>query len=247
MKKFTLLTAIATLALLGLSSSNVQASFSSTNALIVQLKITGLMETADSPVISTNSNGTVTTGKYNTTSVKVTSQDVLNILHTEFGGPAFPDGSQLVYNINTGRFAVADSTGSIILDVETNLTDSDYIFQLSDTNVVNSAYIQTINGKEVFTTEPSKTNTVLSATIYAPDYGIFYADGNGNDFHFLGLVTEKINIFEDLTISEYKAASIIVTGSGGGDFYNSADDSLDSGVFTKAQATIKGKNITGGF
>src|SRR5262249_46374398 len=113
MKTFISLITIAVVGLLG--ANNVRASFTSTNALLAQVKLTALVQAPET--VKSNSNGTIITEVAKTTKVKVTSQDILNLLGTEFGTSY--EGDQLAYSTDFNGFEVADASGSIIKNVST--------------------------------------------------------------------------------------------------------------------------------
>ena len=231
MKKFALLTAVATLGLMGLGISQVQAA-TTTNGLVSTFAIVGWFSpTTNDPVLTTN--GSVITGTYTAKPVKITTKDVLNLLHSEFGGPAFPSGAQLAYSISEFGFVVLDKSGNIILDVSSNATDSSYVF--SSETVTNTTSFQVISGKSI----QSTTTTNIIVTGYVSDQIITYADANGNDFHFSGVETVKAN--ENPSV--YKTAILEISGSGGGSFFNPATGHYDDAVFTKASWKATGKNL----
>jgi len=242
MKKIVLLTAVATLGLMGLSASNVQAAAVTTNGLVSTFAITGLFSPLGDPVTTSNSSGTVVTDTYTTKSVKITTKDMLNLLADEFN-TTFPVGAQLAFSLNGNEgFVVLDKLGNVFLNVSTNPADSSYRFALTN----NSTSSQTISGKVVETTKPSSTNSVANFTETFSDYSIIYKDGNGNNFHFIGVIALKENIFEDSTSSMVKSATIILSGSGGGTFFDPVDSTYHNGVLTKAKWSAKGKDFPGG-
>ena len=238
MKKFVWAAIIGAFGLLGSGLGNVQAA-ATTNGVTSVFAVVGLFSPTNSPVAITNSAGTVVTKTYTVRPVKITTQDILNLLATEFG-TNFPTGARLAFSLSGSEsFAVLDKNGNIFLDVSTNAADSSYRF-----NVTNTDYHVTAIGKAIQTQNSSTTNTVEMVTESASDYAVYYADGSGNNFHFSGLLTLKANIFQDPSITEYKTVSILLSGSGGGIFYNPADTNYDDGVFTKAMWNASGKGLT---
>ena len=240
MKKTVLLAGMITLGLLGLNTGSVQAA-APTNVLTSTFAIVGLFMPTNQPVLTTNASGTVLTVKFTAKAVKITTKDLLNLLATEFN-TTFPAGAQLALGFNgDSGFEVLDKDGNFLLDVSTNAADSSYVFDT--TNFTDNA--QVISGKETETKSSTTTNLSATITMIASDMAIRYADGNGNDFHFSGVVTLKENAFINLNPSKTKGStSGRLTGSGGGIFYNPADSSYDEGVFTKAVWKVTGKGAT---
>ena len=240
MKKFALLTAVATFGLMGLGIGQIQAA-TTTNGLVSTFAIVGWFSPTNSPVTTTNSNGTVITQKYTAKPVKITTKDLLNLLGTEFGA-TFPHGAQIVYGIGPG-FLVDDKNGNVVLNVSSNLADSSYVFTLD--NVTNTSSIETVSGSVTETMKPTSTNTVEVVTAYVSDEEITYADGNGNNFHFSGTAVEKANVTTTPT-PLLKSITVTLPGAGGGTFFNPVDNNYDEGVFTKATWNATGKNLPGG-
>ena len=238
MKKLVLSTVTAALGLMGLGISNVQAT-ANTNRLVSTFAIVALISPAD-PVVSTNSNGTVITAKFTAKKVKITTQDILNLLATEFN-TTFPAGAQLALSLADEGFVVLDKNGNLLLDVSTNAADSSYVF--GTTNFTDN--VQVMSGKETETKTSAETNMTATITMTASDLAIRYADGNGNDFHFSGVITLKQSVVAGPIIDNIKKASAAgrFSGSGGGVFYNPADSNYDEGVFTKAIWKATGKGL----
>ena len=230
MKKFIILTAIAVVGLL--TVNNVQASFTSTNALLAQIKLTALVQGS---VIS-QTNGTKVTETLKTTTVKVTNQDILNLLSTEFGQNF--DGDQLAYDFIDTGFVVTDANGNVIKDVSTNLTDSSYYFGI--TNFTDYGYLQSLKVVQ----DTNTMNATESGTIYESDESIRYADGNGNDFHVTGLIAAKLNAVAMPPTTLFKSVTFdFKSVQGGGTFFNPNDSSYDEAVFT-GQVKLTGKNVS---
>jgi hypothetical protein len=240
MKKFALLTVATALGLMGLGAGNILAA-SSTNGLASTFTIIALFSPTNSPVMSTNHNGAVTvyTETFTTKTVTITTKDILNLLAREFN-TTFPAGAQLAYALGQEGFVVLDNKGNVFLNVSANAADSSYRFSLTNTDQSN---ISVVKGTEISTKNTSTTNTVVNITYTICDYAIYYADGKGNDFHFSGVATLSENGSENASTSVIKSISIILSGSGGGTFFNPADGRYDKGVFTTATWRATGVNI----
>ena len=236
MRKNILLTALAAAGWMGLSLGNLHAAFVNTNAFVVQFSLTAVL--AGNVTTTTNSNGIITT--VTAQKARITSKDILNLLHAEFGGPAFPAGAQLAFNINSGPegtgFAVADKTGNVILNVSSSLMDSSYLFYL--TNLL--APTTVVTGK--FFDNTTDLNTVSIETAYFSDETIFYEDAAGNDFHVSGLATAKITMLQTPMGGTYKMATLVIPVSGAGKILNPNDGHYDDAVLT-GTVTFTGKNI----
>ncbi|MGB7746863.1 MAG: hypothetical protein WBN75_06195 [Verrucomicrobiia bacterium] len=248
MKKFALLTLTAALGLMGLGAGNVQAappkgpSTPPTNSLVSTFSIVAFFSTNNSPVITSNANGTVITETYTTKTVTIATKDILNLLAKEFN-TTFPAGAQLAFTLDD-RFVVLDQGGNVFLDVSTNAADSSYRFSITNGSIPNAVF----SGNEIFTKNTSTTNTVQNLAITEADFAIYYQDGKGNDFHFSGVVTESLNAFQDPNTATYeiKSASIILSGSGGGTFFTPTDGAYHKGVFTAATWRAVGVNLPEG-
>jgi hypothetical protein len=234
-KNITLFAAVTTIGLAAFAGGRIQAA-NSTNGLASSISIVGLFSPTNSPVMKTNTVGNIITSTYIAQPVKIDTQNILTLLAGEFG-TTFPSGAQLAYQIGIGGFVVLDNSGNLVLNVSSNANDASYRFSLT-----NTSSIMSISGKAVQTTTTSSTNTVEDATETLADYAIYYADGKGNNFHFGGPVVLKVNATVN-TNTDYKTLSIVLTGSGGGTFFNPSDGHYDSGVFTKAIWTAAGKNV----
>jgi hypothetical protein len=235
MKRFVLLTVTITLGLLEVSTSNLQAASANTNAMIVSFQITGIVEHT---TIVTNS-GVVTT-TYATTPVKLGNQNILDMLQAEFG-TTFPVGAQLAYNLRgVPGFHVLDKNGNSILNVSTNVADSAYVFTLSN-KVAGATAPILFNGKLVNNMGTTDQTEIVTET--APDWGIYFKDSHGDDFHLDGLLTIKVNTSITSSNATYNTISFTIAGSGGGTFFNPIDGLVDTGVFTKARFSAKGANI----
>jgi len=238
MKRYLSSTAIAALGLMGFGIGHVQSAVT-TNGVLSSFAIVGVFSPTNSPVMTTNAVGNVITSTYTAKPVKIATKDILNLLGAEFG-TSFPAGAQLAYSLSSSPegFVVLDSNGNLVLNVSTNLADSSYRFSLT-----NSSSSTVISGKAVQTTTIASTNTVQNVTDTISDYAIYYADGKGNNFHFTGLIVLKADALVS-TNTLYKTLSIVLSGTGGGKFFNPADGEYDSGAFTKATWTASGKNVT---
>jgi hypothetical protein len=104
MKRSQLLVAVAVAGLLGMSArASLPDGYSS-----IKIKLTALMQ---APSTSTSSSV-----KYNTTKVKVTNKEMLNLIATEFD-TTLGDGSQLVLdNVWNGNFSVLNKDGAVLID-----------------------------------------------------------------------------------------------------------------------------------
>ena len=103
MKRNQLLVAVAVAGLLGMSArASLPDGYSS-----VKIKLTALMQ---APTTSTSSSI-----KYNTTKVKITNKEMLNLVATEFG-VTLGSGSQLVLNnFWDGTFSVLNKDGAVLI------------------------------------------------------------------------------------------------------------------------------------
>jgi hypothetical protein len=112
MKRIQLVVAVAVAGLLGMSArASLPDGYSS-----VKIKLTALMQ---APNTSTSSST-----KYNTTKVKVTNKEMLNLIATEFA-TSLGDGSQLVLNnFWSGTFSVLNKDGAVILSNVSSNEDS---------------------------------------------------------------------------------------------------------------------------
>jgi len=216
MKKFALLIVVTMFGLLEFNAGNLYAAPANTNAMIVKFAFAGAIQ---APVVTvTNSPNTNST--YKVTKVKIANKDMLSFLSAEFS-TTFPDGAQLGLTTDF-EFVVLDKSGNVFLNVSSNLTDSSYVFSITN----NSSPVITGQVKSTATTTTEIVTEVES------DFTVYYADGNGNDFHFGGLVTVKANAVVAAGITTYKTVSLAVSGSGDVDFFNSVDGKYDTGVFT---------------
>lgn len=214
MKQFVLFAAMT----LGLTLGSPQARAGSTNALTVRMALTALIQQPELTVTNTPTTNTT----FAVSKVKFGTADFLKLLAAEHN-QSFPDGAQLGLTPQF-RFVVLNKAGDILLDVSTNGADSSYVFSI--TNEANNA----ITGKAVAT---SKQTTEV-ATEVQPDFGIYYADGKGNKFHFGGLLTIKVNAVVNPDRSTLlKTVSLLVPScSGDGTFFNPNDFKYDEAVFT---------------
>lgn len=210
MKKIILLVAMT---VFGLSVGKVDAQILVMKANLQALVQKSILSTTNPP----NTNMT-----YATLKVKITTQDILNILQAEFG-TLFPDGAQLALDINNNTaFEVLDKNGAFILDVSTNPADSSYFFYLT-----NRANIQVIAGKVAQT--PTQTSEIVTETL--PDYDILYADQHNNNFHVGGIITLKANAVVT-TNTVYKSLSLTLPGTGSGTFFDHVAGTNENGVIT---------------
>jgi hypothetical protein len=235
MKKFILLAVTALLGLAGFGAGNLHAASTNTSAMLIQFQITALVQKT---VIVTNGNEATTT--YTTTTVQLGNQNILNLLQAEFS-TTFPAGAQLAYSLDTQGFYVLDQTGNSIMNVSTNPSDGSFMFNLSN-SVAGATSPEVLTGKIV--ENIVTTNETETASAISPDYGIYYQDSHGNNFHLDGLLTIKLvgNVAADGTTT-YSTVSFTIVGSGGGTFFNPDDDLHDTGVFTKAKVTASGKDV----
>jgi len=154
---------------------------------------------------------------------------------------SFPTGAQLAYYLSGDMgFHVLDQEGNSILKASTNALDSSYTFALSN-SVAGGVYVDLITGKA--TTIEATTNTQEVVTGTGPDYGIYYSDSHGNDFHVDGLLVLKAKSTQTATSLVYNTVSFTITGQGGGKFFNPADGKYDTGVFTKVNVSAKGTGV----
>jgi hypothetical protein len=104
MKRSQQIVAVAVAGLMGMSAlaSSLPDGYSS-----VKIKLTAVMQAA-----STTSSSSV---KFNTTKVKVTNKEMLNLIATEWG-VSFGDGTQLVLNnFWSGTFSVLNKDGLVLI------------------------------------------------------------------------------------------------------------------------------------
>jgi hypothetical protein len=235
MKTLALLTVATALGWLWFGTGNAQAGVGNTNALLVQVQITAVIQS--STVVT---NGNVETATYGGTTLALGNQDILNMLEVEFA-TSFPAGAQLAYNLTgpTG-FHVLSASGESILDVSTNAADHSYAFGLSNNVTRTTAPMLALGKAVVNLTTTNATETVLQLE---PDEGVFYTDSHGNHFHVDGLLAFKIGVTVVAGTATYNTVSFTLTGSGGGTFFNPNDDKYDTGVFTKAKISAVGKGI----
>jgi hypothetical protein len=114
------------------------------------------------------------------------------------------------------------------------------VFALSN-SVAGGVFASLVTGKATLTEATSNTQEVVTET--APDYGIYYSDSHGNNFHLDGLLTLKANATQIGTNIVYNTVSFTITGQGGGTFFNAVDGKYDTGVFTKVKVSAKGAGI----
>lgn len=235
MKKVALSTLAVMLGLWGLSTTNLQAAHANTNAMLVTFQITGAIQQT-----SVVTNGNLVTTTKTTTPLKIGNQNILNLLQVEFA-TNFPTGAQLAYNLSGDLgFRVLDQNGNSILDASTNAADASYVFTLSN-NVAGAVSPIIITGKIVDNTVTTNQTENLSEVI--TDYGVFYHDSHGNNFHMDGLLTLKANLNLVSGTATYTTASFTIVGSGGGTIFNPATGTNATGVFTKAKLSAKGSGI----
>jgi len=236
MKKI-ILSIAAAIGLLGLGAGNVSAAWVNTNAMLVQIQMSGLGQTNASGTIVTNAAGVQTT-TISATPVALTTKDLLKMLEVEFN-TNFPAGAQLAYGLAGGvsGFFVTDASGNPILDVSSNPSDSSYVLAISN-GVVGSGLLMQY-GKIVNNTVT--TNVVAPITQIFRNYGFFYSDSHGNDINFVGDLTAKITVVQTPGHSRYKIFNLTQTGSGGGTLTRNGVPTLV--MFTHARLTGAGKNI----
>ena len=206
MKRSQLLVAIAVAGLLGMSArASLPDGYSS-----VKIKLTALMQ---APTTTTSSSA-----KFNTTKVKITNKEMLNLVATEFA-VTLGDGAQLVLNnFWSGTFSVLNKDGAVIIGDASENEDSWELY----TDYDNSVY----TGKE---------NS--SSTTYNYDaIGYFYwQDGAGTNY---------LEIYGATTVSEsYKSSGtkekFKITGADDGEWMG--DEAVVSGTVSGS-----GKNNIGG-
>ncbi len=236
MKKLALL-AFSAIALLLTTTSNVRGAWVNTNALLLQLQITGVMQTNFNGKTVTNAAGIATT-TITAKPITITTKDLLRMLESEFN-TNFPTGAQLAFGVAgpISGFMVTDSSGNPILDVSSNPNNSSYVFAIS--NAVVGGNFQLQYGKLVqnFAT----TNATGLITQIFRYYGFFYKDSHGNDFSFVGNLTAKISVLESPSLSLYRTFTINFPGSGGGVITREGVPGY--AAFSRALLVGGGKNI----
>jgi hypothetical protein len=214
---------MAVFGLFGFQAGRASAASSNTNAMTVRFNLTASVQATE---ITTNATSTNTIYKVNR--FRFTNKDMLNLLATEFG-ITFPDGAQLGVQPFSG-FVVLDKAGDIFLNVSSNLTDSSYVFTI--TNFTERSFLAR-TGKNL-----AGDNTILVESGIEPDITIYYADGKGNQFRFGGLLTFKRNVLVvggSLVAggtATWKTISYVISGSGGGVIFNPNDKEYDDVVLT---------------
>ncbi len=216
MRKYTLMLVMAVFAALGFQTSTAFATSSNTNAMTVRFSFTASTQAPiDGVTNATSTNVTYKVGKF-----RFTNKDLLTLLAAEFG-TVFPDGAQLGLTTSF-QFVILDKGGNIFLNISTNLSDSSYVFNITN----NSSGV--VAGKVVEVAD--KATEVVNEVV--PDFTFYYADGKGNHFHFGGLVTIRINAVVEGITTTFKTVSLTVVGSGGGTLFNPSDDKYDKVILT---------------
>lgn len=212
MKQLALLMGVV----MGLSLGAGAARAASTNALVVRFNLTAY--TLKPEVTVTNNTTTNTVVGLN--KVKFATPDFLHLLETAFS-TNFPAGSQLGMDIGY-RFVVLNKAGTVILDASSNPADSSYFLTVS--NNVNSLF----SGK--ISQTPKAETEVLK--VLQPDFGIYYADGQGNSFHFGGLAYITATGVVTTNTTVYKTVSFLIPAcTGGGTFLNPQDAQYEDTAF----------------
>lgn len=207
---------MAVVSLFGFHTTSVSAAPSNTNAMTVRFSFTATTQGGITGV--TNANSTNLTYKVN--KFRFTDKDMLTLLATEFN-TTFPDGAELGLTTSLD-FVVLDKAGNIFKNVSTNLSDSSYVFNITN----NSSPVMA--AKIAFTA--NKTSEVVSEIV--PDFTFYYADGKGNNFHFGGLATFRANAVVVGGPTIFKTFSLMISGSGGGQLFNPGDIKYDTVVLT---------------
>ena len=149
---------------------------------------------------------------------------MLTLLASEFS-VVFPDGAQLgmIMKSSSFDFVVLDKAGNIFRNVSTNLSDSSYVFSVTNNNSssVAAGIISAVSNK-----------TTETITEIQPDFTFYYADGKGNHYHFGGLATLRLNALLEGGTATLKTVSVMISGSGGGTMFNPSDDKYDKVVLT---------------
>jgi hypothetical protein len=219
MRNYALLMAATVFGLLGFHAGSVSAASSNTNATTVRFSFTASMQGP----IQAVTNGTATNVISKLNKFRFTNKDMLTLLASEFS-TVFPDGAQLgmVMGSSSFDFVVLDKAGNILRNVSTNLSDSSYVFNITNNSSSVAAGI-------ISMTSNKTTETI---TQIQPDFTFYYADGKGNYFHFGGLATLKLNALLEGGTVTLKTISVMISGSGGGTVFNPGDDKYDKVVLT---------------
>jgi hypothetical protein len=129
MKRSQILVAVAVAGLLGMSArASVPDGYSS-----VKIKLTALMQAP-----STTTSSSI---KYNTTKVKITNKEMLNLIATEYDA-SLGDGSQLVLNnIWSGTFSVLNKDGAVLIgNASSGVEDAWELYTDTDNYVYTGKY-----------------------------------------------------------------------------------------------------------
>jgi hypothetical protein len=203
--------------LITLNVTTATSASAASNAMTVRFNFSAAKQEIDGVTNSTSTNVTYKINKF-----RFANRDMLTLLASEFN-KTFPDGAQL--GLTTGfEFVVLDKAGHIFLNVSTNLSDSNYVF-----SITNNAGVSAAVGK--ISTVPNKTTETISSQT-EPDFTIYYTDGKGNHFHFGGLITIRLNAVVEGGMTTFKSVSLTLSGSGGGTLFNPSDNTYDSVVLT---------------
>ena len=233
MKRIVLLVA----SIFGLLLTNtVHAVWTSTNALLIQIQMTGLIQTNNTGTTVTNAAG-VTTSTVTAKPIVLTTKDLLKMLAVEFN-TNFPTGAQLALDAFGLGFVVTDANGNFLLDVSSNPNNSSYICALS--NAISGDYLNLQYGKII--ENHALTNGVANVTQIYRHYGFFYKDSHGNDFNFIGNITAKYVLVESAQALIYKSFTINMPGAGGGTITRNGVPGV--AMFSRATLVGAGRNLT---
>lgn len=233
MKKFVLLTAAIALSFIG--ANTAQAAFSRTNAIPVQLSMTAVSVITNTSV--TNAIGTVTSAAKTVTNV-LTTKDLIKMIATEFN-TNFPAGAVLAFNLTSFKFEVTDANGNTLLNASSNPDDSGYSLAISN-DLVAAESGQMFTGKFV---QATNGNFNANYNILASDYGLFYKDGHGNNFHILGVLNYKLALSQVGSVAKTTSFSLSLNGPGGGIFVQPRTSAIVPVVFTRGVLTGTGRNL----
>jgi hypothetical protein len=205
MKRSQLLVAVAVAGLLGMSAhASLPDGYSS-----IKIKLTVLMQAP-----STTTSSSV---KYNTTKVKVTNKEMLNLIATEYS-VSLGDGAQLVLdNFWSGDFSVLSKDGVVIIDDASSGVDDDYweLYTYGEGRVY--------TGKE--------TDTSISYN-YTAVGGFYWRDGADNSW--LGIDGEA-SVQDSGKMDKGSKESFKVSGSENGSW-------MDGYAYVSGTVSGSGKN-----
>jgi hypothetical protein len=207
MKKIKLMSVIAVAGFLGLTAR--AASVSGADA--VTIKATIMLQTNETPT----SEGE----KFNVTTVKVTTKDILTLVSNEFD-VAFPVGAQLgVDSFFHGQMEVLDKSGGVILaDATTNADGYDLVINVAS---------EVLTGSETDAAETDDYTTISTLT---------YDSADGESFFDIAGSASVKDSFNDT--KETDSESFDLSGAG------SAAVNNHEGLI---KGTVSGKGINGDF